>query len=323
MTSSIESRVWAAIKRLTAPEPSTGALEGLKTLELSDLPRWKRAVEHGASSGFGYYFPYVLTHQRPGRSAVLIAEDAGCLCVFIRRDRKRGPRLDLFLPPIPMDEAVARRCVERANDFNHDRSARIQRIDASDAERVASIPGLKVRERRAQYLFAPRAFGDLSGGKYRTLRRQVAKTRQLKALEVVPWSDRFADDCRTLLARWSSRHRDTFGTSGGAGTSARALGLAGAIPAPDLVGEVVLLEGRLVAFAFGGQLRLGLGCFFEAKSDHDVPGLTYFQRYSFLSKLDAFERVNDGSSARRAGIRQLKDSLRPVAMHLEYRGSQV
>jgi hypothetical protein len=298
------------------PLPQTGGLQELRMLDLADLPRWKRAVEHGRSSGFGYYFPYVLTHQRPGRSAVLIAEDAGCLCIFIRRDRRHGPRLDLFLPPIPLDVAVA-------NDFNHDRSARIQRIDASDAERVASIPGLSVRERRAQYLYAPGAFGDLSGGKYRTLRRQVAKTRQLQAIEVVPWSDRFADECRTLLARWSKRHRDTFGASGGAGTSARALDLAGAIPAPDLVGEVVLLEGRLVAFAFGGELRRGLGCFFEAKSDHDVPGLTYFQRYSFLSKLDAFERVNDGSDARRAGIRQLKDSLRPVAMHLEYRGSQV
>jgi hypothetical protein len=305
------------------PLPQTVGLQELRRLDLSDLPRWKRAVEHARSSGFGYYFPYVLTHQCPGRSAILITEDAGCLCIFVWGDRRGGPRLDLFLPPIPMDVAVARRCLERANDFNHDRSARIQRIDASDVERVASIPGLSVRERRAQYVYAPRAFGDLSGGKYRTLRRQVAKTRQLQALEVVPWSERFAGDCRTLLARWSRRHRDTFGTSGGARTSARALDLAGAIPDPDLVGEVVLLEERLVAFAFGGELRPGLGCFFEAKSDHDVPGLTYFQRYNFLSKLDAFERVNDGSDARRAGIRQLKDSLRPVAMHLEYRGSQV
>jgi len=53
-----------------------------------------------------------------------------------------------------------------------------------------------------------------------------------------------------------------------------------------------------------------------------VAGLSYFHRYSFLEKLQEFQFVNDGSDVGRAGLRQLKNSLRPVEMHLEYRANQ-
>ena len=311
----------AAGTRVTESTRHTQALAGLETLDASHLPRWKRALENGRPLGFGCYFPFVLTHNRPGRSAVLLSEDAGSLCVFVLSERKRGPRLDVFLAPIPMDVGAARRCLERANDFNGDRSARILRIDAHDAPRVAAIPGLSVRKRRVQYLYAPRDIGDLRGGKYRTLRSHVSRVRRMPGLEVAPYAERFHEECTQLLGRWAERHRETFGTSGAVRTSARLLRMAGRLAAPDLFGEVVRMDGRLVAFAFGGEIHAGLGSFVEAKSEFDVHGLAYFLRHDFLSKME-FELVNDGSDARRPGLRQLKNSLRPVAMHLEHRATQ-
>jgi hypothetical protein len=307
---------------VTVDAPATGSLQGLSILGLEDLPRWKHALERGGPSGFGCYFAYVLAHQRPPRSTVLIAEDAGSLCVFLRHDDERGSRVDLFLNPIPMGIDVTRRCLERANDWNGDRSARILRIDGNDAALAARVPGLAIRERRQQYLFAPGAFADLCGGKYETLRRHVARVRRLPDLEVVPYSQRFAADCRALLERWSERYRRTHGTSGDAGFSRRELRVADLLPAPDLTGEVVLVGGRLVAYCLGGEIRPGLGCFLEAKSDLDVPGLGYFQRHHYYTNHATFALINDGSDARRPGLRQLKDSLRPVAMHPEYQGRQ-
>jgi len=292
-------------------------------LDLTDLTRWKLALERGRPSGFGCYFPYVFAHHHSGRSAVLIAEDAGCLCTFILRDLAGGQHLDVFLAPIPMDVAVARRCLERANDFNGDRSARILRIDGIDAALASQVPRLSVRERRKQYLFAPHAYADLRGGKYETLRRHLSKTRRLPDLEVIPWSGHFAGECRALLQRWSERHHQRFGTAGDAGLSTRELALANVLRAPDLTGEIVRLGGRLVAYCLGGEIRPGLGCFVDAKSDLDVPGLGYFQRHSFYTAHGEFDLINDGSDARRDGLRQMKDSLRPAAMHLEYQGSQV
>jgi hypothetical protein len=71
----------------------SGALDGLALLQVSDLPRYKRAVAEGKQLGWGYYFPYLLSRQRPDRSAVL------------------------------------RRCLEQCNAHNSDRTARVLRID--------------------------------------------------------------------------------------------------------------------------------------------------------------------------------------------------
>ncbi len=77
--------------------PLSGALEGLRLLEPTGLPRYKAAVERGEQLGFGYYCAYLLT-----------------------------------------------------NDFNGDRSARILRTDAKDAARACEVPGLRVVERKAK-----------------------------------------------------------------------------------------------------------------------------------------------------------------------------
>jgi hypothetical protein len=306
---------------MTAPE-LTGALEGLKALDVADLARFKAAVAAGRQDGWCYYLPYLLARNRRDRRAVLVAEDNGSLCVYFWRLRESGPRLDLYLPPIPLNVAVLDRCLERANELNGDRSARILRIDDREASVLSERGRLRLEPRRSQYLYRPDAYADLGGRKLRTLRRQCALVEGLPDLEVAPFSAEHADDCHALLRRWRTAHRAAHGDAGGAGAARRAIDLAGRFPDSDLRGEMVRVDGRLVAFAFGGEIRPGLGCFFEAKADTSVPGLSYFLRRSFLLRMRDFEIVNDGSDQGRAGLRQLKDSLRPVAMHAEYRGRQ-
>ena len=300
-----------------------GSLDGLKRLEIGDLPRYKRAVADGEQIGFGYYFPYLLSRYRTKRSVVLLSEEDGSVCVFLwRHPRLSEPRLDLLLAPTPMNPGVLARCLERANDFNGDLSARVLRVDAKDSEAVAGLGGLRLKERKVQYLYSPASFEDLGGRKYRTLRRNVTRVQGMPGVEVVPYSPFHAEGCRELLERWGARHREVHGTTGGVGTSRQTLALADQLSQTDLRGEVVIVANRLSAFAFGGEIRPGVACFFDAKSDSDIPGLSYFHRYSFLSKLREFELVNDGSDVGREGLRQLKDSLRPVSMHSEYRGFQ-
>ncbi|MFT5695753.1 MAG: hypothetical protein ACI9QQ_001732 [Myxococcota bacterium] len=304
-----------------------GALEGLRTLELADLPRYKDAVTAGEQMGWGYYFPYLISRNRTGRRAVLIGEDRGSFCLYVwRRDKNAadegGERLDLALAPTPASVAVVNRCIERANDFNGDRSARILRVDEHDVDKVAAVPGLQLRPRKVQYVYTPSDFGELTGGKYRTLRRNVASVDALSGLFVKPYTSAHAPGCEALLKRWGDRHRENQGTSGGVGSTKRALKLLGQFPELDLRAEVVLLDDRVVAFALGGEIRPGVGCFFDAKSDADIQGLSYFHRYRFLSSLTDCKQVNDGSDVGRAGLRQLKTSLRPSAMHEEFRASQ-
>ena len=306
---------------MTIPELS-GVLAGLKVVAIEDLDRYKAAVEAGGQMGWGYYFPNLLAQNRPGRSAMLWTVDAGSLCVFRWQARDRAPRLDLYLPPIPLSVAALRRSLDRANDFNGDRSAQVNRIDAKDAVVMSAIPALRVRERRVQYVFAPGTYENLDGKLYRTIRRNVALFEGRVDVEIAPYSRSHAQGCKELLARWKKTHRDAHGTAGGAGGSSRAIELAGTLPEGDLGGEVVLVDGRVAGFALGGEIRPGLACAFERKCDNDLRGLTYFQFRSFLLSLRGFERVNDGSDAGRAGLRQLKNSFRPLEMHAEYRATQ-
>ena len=301
---------------------STAALDGLKALDAADLPRFKAAMEAGEQEGWCRYLPYLLARNRPDRRAVLFAEDDGALCVFFWRAREDGPRLDLYFPPVPMSLAALDRCLERANDFNGDRSARILRVDEKEATVLSKDRNLRLTPRRRQYLYRPADFESLAGKRFRTLRRQAALVEALPDVEVLPYEPQHAEACHALLRRWRDAHRAAHGDAGGAGAARRAIDLAGAFPEIDLRGEVVSVDGQVAAFAFGGAIRPGVGCFLEAKCDATVPGMTYFHRHRFLLRMRDFEIVNDGSDLGRPGLRQLKDSMRPVRMLEEYRARQ-
>jgi hypothetical protein len=306
----------------TATAALPGALRGLRALNPADLTRFKAAVAAAGQKGWAFYLPYLLTKVKPGHGGIFIAEDDGSLCVFESSAAESSPRLDLVFPPLPMNPAVLARALERANDFNGDRSARVKRIDEKDAGAVASLPALRVKQRRAQYLFAPARYEQLSGNDFRTLRRNLTTVARLTHLEVVPIARGHVDACRELLARWQQAHLEAHGTGGGAGASRRALALVGTMDERDLGGEVVLLDGRVVAFALAGEIRPGLACSFERKCETLVNGLSYFQLRSLLLRLRNFDLVNDASDAGHDGLRQFKDRFRPIAMHAEFRATQ-
>lgn len=298
-----------------------GPLEGLKVLETDDLSRFRKAVEHGQQNGWKYYFPYLMSLNRPGRSAILIDEDEGSICIFIWKILDAVPRLDLYLAPTPMNINVLSRCLERANEFNRDASARVLHIDEKDIDSV-SAANIQVREHKSQFIFDPKIYGTLAGKQLYTVRRNVSRVEKLPELEVKPYSIEHAEACHNLLEKWKTAHRAVHGTMGGVGTSRRAIELTKILPVDVLNGEVVFIDGQIASFAFGGSIRPGLACSLERKCNTGIRGLSYFQFRSFLNKNQDFELLNDGSDTGRDGLRQLKDSFRPVTMHKEYRGRQ-
>jgi hypothetical protein len=298
------------------------ALQGLDALDSRHLESFKDAVEAGGQMGWAYYLPFLLASEKPGRRSFLVGREEGSLCVFRRDVSDRSARLDLMLPPIPMDVRALEHALERANAFNGDRSARVLRIDGKDAESVSSVRSLRVRQRRAQYLFQPSSYESIAGRLYHTVRRNTKLLEGRADVEVARFEPAHRDGCKALLAEWRERHRREQGTGGGVRFTRRLLELAGTLPETDLSGEVVLIDGRVAGFAFGGMIRPGLACSLERKCDASIRGLSYFQFRSFLLSLRSFERVNDGSDAKRVGLRQFKDSFRPAAMWSELRASQ-
>ncbi len=295
-------------------------LSDLKPASPEDYPDYARALEASRPTGSHYFLAGLLAYQRRGRQ-ILLGRDQGSVCIYRLESKDDVSRLDLYLAPTPMDPAVLARCMERVNDFNHDRSARILRIDDADADAVAAV-GYRVRKRREQFLFAPPKYADLAGKELYTIRRNVSRVEKREDIELCTYSLEHADGCRRLLQRWRTAHRAQHGSAGGYGSSKRILELAGRLPQDALTGQVVLRGGEVVAFSFGGNIHSKIACSFERKCDTGIGGLTYYQLRSFLLHLDGYEIVNDGSDAGRPGLQQLKQSFRPVAMHPEYRGYQ-
>ena len=299
-----------------------GALQGLKVLDVTDYERYRDALTEGLPMGWSYYFPFLLTNNREGRSALLIGYDEESVCTYLWRVRKGKPRLDVHAAPMPMNVAVLRRCLERANTYNADWSAKVRRVDAKDADVIGTMPHIRLRMRKSQYLFDPRNYTELSGKKFYTVRRNVKRVDELPDVEVRPFTPADAEASHELLQRWRKAHRATHGSAGGFGISRRAIDLIGQLPDNVLCGEAVYVDGKLAAFAFGGELRPGLACSFERKSNNDIRGLSFFQLRSLLLAFRNYDLVNDGSDTGRAGLRQLKDSFRPIGMHTEYRAAQ-
>jgi hypothetical protein len=300
---------------------TSDALAGLRAISIDDYSDYANALEASRPTGSSYYLPGLLAYHRTNRREILLAEDEGSICIYRRISKQGSAHLDIYLAPIPMNTSVLHRCIERANDYNHDRSARVLRIDESDAEAIASSR-ISVRKRREQYIFDPKKYSELRGKALYTVRRNVSRILKNEDVRLETYNPTFADDCHTLLESWRIKHREQHGTAGGYGSSKRIIDLAGRLPESALTGQVVLINDKVCAFSFGGNIHSKLACSYERKCDNGINGLTYYQLRSLLLHLNQYERVNDGSDAGRPGLKQLKDSFRPIAMHAEYRGYQ-
>jgi hypothetical protein len=309
------------MNNLNVISADSSLLAGLVRASTKRYAQYAKMVEAGQPTGSSYYYPGLIVYQRKNRRAILLDQDEGSVCIYRWQIENDKPRLDLYLAPNPMNSAVLRRCIERANDFNTDHSARILRIDQKDSDAVSSA-GFKLQKRRQQFLFSPSDYIDLSGAKLRTVRRNIATVNETSKIEIRHFQQGDEEACFDLLKAWVEAHREHQDSSGGSGYARRMIQLAGKLPEKVLVGHVALINGKLVGYSFGGSIHSGLACYYDTKCDPNIKGLTYFMRRNFLLEMSDYPLVNDGSDGGREGLNQIKQSFRPVAMHQEYRGYQ-
>ncbi|GAB6043523.1 hypothetical protein [Endothiovibrio diazotrophicus] len=294
---------------------------GLQPLRVEEMAAHKHALEAGGQWASAFYYPFLLSVDRSPKRSVVWSGEPGGRALFVLSGGKH-PRLDLFAPPLPADPASLARALELANDYNGDRSARVYWIDQQDLSAVREVAGLRERFREEEYLYRPADYADLSGGAFRTLRRNLSRVEALDGLAVAPFRAEDSTDCLALLDEWERGQGRKYASLRDRGYNRACIELAPQLPDTDLRGEVIRIDGQLRAFAFGGELRAGLGVFFIAKADPQVRGLSYFQRYHFLSAMAECPLVNDSSDMGSEGLRQLKRSLRPAAMHALYNARQ-
>lgn len=305
---------------MTMAAELTGALAGLRPFTLADLPAYKRALDTGGRICWQQYFPFLyFYYAMNGAEDLLLEEVDGSLCVYRLKHRGQTPSLCLYFLPLPMNGGVLRHCLERVRAFNGGGRAMIYWVDAEDVGCLAGLwDSLRIFPMNQEYLYDPKLYRDLSGRRTKELRHNLNRIAARGDVTVRPFANDDAEDCIALMDEWAEQQRQKYEAIAYRRYTKNCVRHAGLFAAPDLIGKVVLIDGRIRAFGFAGEIRRDLANLFVTYSDLVINGLNRFLIYQLLRDLDGCDIVNS-AMADTPGLAAAKASLCPVAMHGMFR----
>ena len=298
-------------------QEATGALSGLRPLQLSDLQLYKNALTQVDRICWHQYFPYL--HFR--YDDLLISEINGSICIFYKQPRTgRNPKLNLYFLPMPMQESVLKLCLERVREFNSSKRAEIYRVDEQDIEKLEYLKAdIKTFSLEKEYVYNPKNYRSLSGAQFQKLRQDINRMKALDDVTVRDFEKGDKQDCLTLMEEWAVIQQGKYeGRVTPRGFARRCVRNSTLFDNKDLFGLVVLIDGKIRSVGFAGEIRPGLANLFITYSDHNYSGLNRFLFYHMILRLDDYALANY-AGASTPGLEFAKESLRPVFKHNTYR----
>lgn len=300
------------------PTPDATIFSDWHPLTPSDAARVRAAFAEAARTTWTHYFPFLALLHASRLLQLWVVEDTGSLCIFRLRTVNAKPELSLFLLPMPHNDAVLQRCLERIRTFNKAPVASIFRVDEADAVHLRKRPQTRVVACPPEFVYNTADFQDLSGNKKRNLRRAVTSIEALEGLEVLPYQTRFASDCMGVFQRWRERHQAKYGGALGGNFTPACLRRYDEFSRQDLTGIVIRIQGVIQSFGFAGEMHPGMGNLFIAYSDHTVDGLHKFLYYQLAQCVAHLPLANASHGNDRDELVQAKQLLRPAFMAQPY-----
>jgi hypothetical protein len=295
----------------------TGVLNGLRSLELTDLQLYKDALNQVQRICWHQYFPYLYFRYED----LLICEEDGSVCLFYRLNRlNKDPKLFLYFLPMPMNEKVLKRCLDRVRAYNNTKKAEICRVDEQELAILESLGAdIQAMPLESEYVYAPKNYRSLAGAKHHKLRQDINRIMARDNVEVRDFVEGDRKSCIALMDEWAVIQQDKYdGPVAPRGFARRCVRHSTLFNKIDLFGLVVVIDGNIRSVGFAGEIRRGLANLFITYSDHNYFGLNRFLFYQFMLKLDEYDLVNYAGAATK-GLQFAKESLRPVMQHGMYR----
>ena len=162
-------------------------------------------------------------------------------------------------------------------------------MDEEDIGVAADLEGAKTVPMGSEYLYDPKFYRSLSGGRTRNLRHNLDPDRETRGdVEVRPYTAGDVPDCLALLDEWwemqKTKHEQLYNRR----YNTACLKTAAKFDQADLFGKVILVDGKIRSFGFAGEMREGLGNLFITYSDHNIKGLNYFL---YLSSVSGYGKI--------------------------------
>jgi hypothetical protein len=299
-------------------EETAGRLAGLSPLTIADQELFVSAIGRSGLRSWMHYFPFLHSFGMAPNRPLLWEMIGDSLCIYSLRPFNGVPRLRLYLPPIPWSIEALAATEERQRAFNGDSHCIIVWADQQVAPELMRR-GYRLSYCESDYIYDGNLVRASAGGAFARLRRSVNRLRSMPDLAVRDYMPEDQPACLDLLDRWRDRREEQGIPIDGYAYTRRGVENV-ALYGKDLChGEVITLEDRLVAFSFGGPISPGMESIFITISDHEVVGLGYLQRHSFMSNSPETGFFNDGSDAGKSGLEQVKSSFRAIEMNHQYR----
>lgn len=293
---------------------------GLSQLVMSDQETFVSAMADCKQKSWLYYFPFLHSFSLAPNQSLLWERVSGSICIYMLRSINNAPRLRLYLPPFPFTVEALKSAEDRQRSFNGDGNCEIVWAEQSVGPELMRL-GYRMQYRESEYIYDGSLVRASAGGDFERLRRYVNRARRTPGLAIRNYEQGDQEACLDLLVRWR-RERTSQGINiDGYGYTRRCVENALEFKNGLLRGEVIIVNGKLVAFSFGGLISPDIESIFLTISDHEFPGLGYLQRHSFMSNAPNTRLFNDSSDADRSGLEQVKSSFRAVEMNHLYRAS--
>jgi len=298
----------------------TTALDGLRQISLADLPAYKQAINQTQRKGWVHYFAYLLLIsqggvRKTGGETFWLGDDAGSLCVYHLRPGSSGPRLRLFLAPMPLQVAVVLRCLQRVRQYNGGGSVGVFRMDADESAALRGLPGARMAACAEEYLYQPARYQKLAGGEFADLRKAVNQMGRAGDVQVTRYRRADASACRDVHRQWVAAQGSKYPAINNLTFTRNCLEMADDFPPEDLFGVVVRVNGEVRSFGFAGEIRANMGNLFISYSDHRVSGLHKFMTLQLFAGLQHLALVNSGDAEGAPSLAAAKRAMASVGTH--------
>lgn len=317
----LEGIILEPLKQKNSMKEKNNALTNLRTLQIDDRTLFQEAVAKEDKKGFVYYFPFLYFWSLSKNRELLIdtKDDSISLFLLDKFYRSTPPKLQLYLPTLPLLSQTQQKAFERMYEYNHAKKGSIVRVDRADVAKLkAFFPELQFGYKFREYLYNPKIYQNLTGAKFRNLRHQIATFLKNENIEILPYEQKYQQQCLDLYETWMKIQINKYESIEDEKYTKSCILHYDRFEKEDLNGLVVLQNKQVKSFAFVGKIHHNMLCFFIGKSDHSLKGIQSYIKYQLLLTNKQYPLVNDGEGITN-GLDASKRMLRPVGFHKIYK----
>ena len=237
--------------------------------------------------------------------------------------RRGEDRIDLIVPPLPLSDCALEwlgKFVLYLSRCRQQRQLRILWVDDEDKNLLSEKFGNSVefQIKDSEYLYDPSLNWHMKGRKFRDFRKRIHRVQRLnpmfKEMDIGDTGSAY-----TLMRRWRKLQGRKNGFLLDWGYTRSALEKFHQFSKNDLSVWNIEIDGDLKAFAMAGPINKTTACFFIAKSDPRIIGLSEYLRWRVCGEMRSYDLLNDAGDLGIAGLQQHKMKLRPVGFNTVYK----